>query len=149
MKGWLLTARAVLLGLVLGSLVNLGLVTAGAALVPLPAGVDPADTDSVAQAVHRFEFRHFVFPFLAHALGTFTGALVAALVARSHAVAAAVAVGMLFFAGGVAASTMIPAPLAFVVTDLLLAYGPTAAAGLLLARRVTAAPARERDGHGR
>lgn len=41
---------AVIVGLVLGGSVNMGIVMAGSSLIPPPAGVDPADADSIAAA---------------------------------------------------------------------------------------------------
>ena len=61
-------------------------------------------------------------PFLAHALGTFTGALAAYLIAASYKVQIAYVIGAVFLCGGVAASFMIPAPIWFIVLDLSAAY---------------------------
>lgn len=117
---------ALLAGLVVGSVVNMSLVALGPQLIPPPAGVDPRSAESLAQAIHLFEPRHFLMPWLAHALGTFTGALVAWWLAASRRALFAYAVGLLFLCGGVAASLMIPAPAWFIALDLLLAYLPMA-----------------------
>lgn len=117
---------ALLAGLVVGSLVNMALVTLGPQLIPPPAGVDTRSVENLAQAIHLFEPRHFLMPWLAHALGTFTGALVAWWLAASRRALFAYAVGLLFLCGGVAASLMIPAPAWFIAVDLLLAYLPMA-----------------------
>lgn len=117
---------ALLAGLVLGSVVNMALVTAGHAVLPLPPGTDPNDVASLAAVMPTLGPAHFAFPWLAHALGTFAGALVAALVAGPGRTAAAWTVGALFACGGLAAAWMIPAPAWFLAADLLLAYGPMA-----------------------
>ena len=44
--------------------------------------------------------KNFVFPFLAHALGTLAGAFVAAKIAASHKMRFALAIGFLFLLGG-------------------------------------------------
>src|SRR5690606_40764633 len=109
---------AVILGFVVGSVVNMAIVLSGPALIPPPAGVDVSDPESLAASMHLFEARHFVMPFLAHALGTFAGALVAWLVAASHKAAFAWTIGVLFLLGGTAACFMIPAPAWFMAVDL-------------------------------
>ena len=65
---------AVLAGLVIGIFVNGVLITISPMIIPPPAGVDVNDTESLSRAIHLFEPRHFIIPFLAHALGTLTGA---------------------------------------------------------------------------
>jgi hypothetical protein len=117
---------AVLAGLVVGGIVNMGLVLLGPALVPPPAGVDVTDAESLSRSIHLFEPRHFVMPLLAHAAGTFAGALVAFLLAASHRAGIAWAIGVLNLCGGIAASFMIPAPTWFIALDLLGAYLPMA-----------------------
>jgi hypothetical protein len=86
---------------------------------------------------HLYEPKHFLFPFLAHALGAFVGALVAFFVAGSRRHVFAYTVGGLFFAGGIAACFMIPAPAWFMALDLLAAYFPMAWLAILLGRRLT------------
>lgn len=126
---------AVIAGVVVGSLVNMAIVSVGPSLVPPPTGVDVTSAESLAASVHLFEPRHFATPFLAHAVGTFAGALVAWLLAASRKVRCAYAVGVVFLLGGIAASFMIPAPAWFIVLDLVVAYLPMAwLAGRLGAR---------------
>lgn len=104
----------------------MALVMLGSAVVPAPAGMDVTDAESVAASAHLFQPRHFLFPFLAHAIGTLAGATVAYVMAGSYRKAVAWAVGAVFFAGGIAAARMIPAPAWFIAVDLLLAYFPMA-----------------------
>jgi len=97
--------------------------------------VDVNDVESLRKAMHLFEPRHFVMPFLAHALGTLAGALAAYLIAASHKAQMAYVIGAIFLCGGVAASFMIPAPAWFIALDLLAAYLPMAWLGVQIARR--------------
>ena len=133
---------AVLLGIVVGSLVNMAIIAVGPALVPPPAGVDVDTAEGLAAGIHLFQPRHFLAPFLAHALGTLAGALVAWLVAASHKAAFAWAIGAVFLAGGVAAAVMIPAPAWFIALDLLLAYLPMAWLAIRAGRRLRPAALR-------
>lgn len=128
---------AVLVGLIVGSGVNMGLILLGPSIIPPPPGVDVSDPESISASMHLFETKHYVFPFVAHALGTLAGAVAAFLVAASHRVQMAYIIGAAFFAGGVAASFMIPAPKWFVIVDLVFAYFPMAWIGKELAVRVT------------
>lgn len=128
-------ALAVVLGIVIGSAVNMGLILVGARLIPPPAGVDVATMESLRASMHLFEPRHFLFPFLAHAAGTLVGALVATLVVAARSSRPAYAVGALFLAGGIANIFMLPAPVWFSAADLLLAYLPAAWLGHQLAIR--------------
>lgn len=134
-------AVAILAGLLIGGAVNMALVTVGPSLIPPPAGVDVTKVESIASAIHLFEPRHFVMPFLAHALGTLVGALVAFLAAATHRKLIAYAIGVVFLVGGVAASFMIPAPAWFIALDLLVAYLPMAWLGILIGSRVKRASA--------
>lgn len=122
MPNLLRNALALIVGLVLGGSVNMALIMLSPSLIPPPAGVDVSNAESLKQAIHLFEPRHFVMPFLAHALGTFTGALAAYLIAASYKVQIAYVIGVVFLCGGIAASFMIPAPLWFIGLDLSAAY---------------------------
>src|SRR5947208_715398 len=110
MKTILRNCLAVAIGLVLGCIVNMALVVAGPHVIPPPAGVDMSDAKSLAAGVHLLVPKHFLFPFLAHALGTLAGALATHLAASTRRSALAYVIGALFLAGGVAAACMIAAP---------------------------------------
>lgn len=83
--------------------------------------------------MHLFEPKHFVFPFLAHALGTFTGAFMTALIAASHQLKLALFIGTIFLAGGIYMVIALPSPVWFSVLDLGGAYIPMAYFGWKLA----------------
>ena len=134
MKTVLRNVLAFVLGIIVASILNMALVTLGPLVFPPPAGVNMSDATSLSSSVHLLEPRHFVFPFLAHALGTFAGAAIAYLVASHRSVMAWV-VGVFFLLGGIAACFMIRAPMWFVVVDLLFAYLPPAWLGARVASR--------------
>lgn len=131
---------ALVAGVVLGGTVNMALIMLSPSIIPLPAGVDPTDADSLSGAMHLLQPRHFVMPFLAHALGTLAGAITAYLVAASHRARFAWGIGGFFLLGGVAASFMIPAPAWFIAVDLLAAYIPMAWLGVRIGSRWTSPP---------
>ena len=138
MKTLLRNCLAVIVGLIAGSCVNMALVVTGPQVFPPPAGVNMADTASLGASIHLLEPRHFLFPFLAHALGTLTGALVAHVIASSRRTMFGFIIGALFLVGGISAAFMIPAPGWFIALDLVMAYLPMAWIGICLGRRFRA-----------
>jgi len=115
---------AVIAGIVVGSGVNMGIIMISGSLIPPPAGADVTTTEGLKASMHLFEPKHFLMPFLAHALGTLAGALVAATIAANHKMKFALGIAVFFLAGGIASVAMLPSPLWFSVTDLVLAYIP-------------------------
>ena len=126
---------SVLAGVVIGAGVNMALITVGPWLIPPPAGVDISSAEGLTEGMHLLSPRHFIMPFLAHALGTLVGALAAYLIAASYKVQIAYVIGVVFLCGGLAASFMIPAPSWFIALDLLVAYLPMAWLGIWLGSR--------------
>lgn len=127
---------AVIAGLLLGGIANMALVLTGPRLIPTPPGVNTADTASLAASIHLLEPKHFLFPFLAHAVGSLVGALVANLIGGSRRALLGYIVGGLTLIGGIAAARMIPAPAWFIALDLIVAYLPMAWLGNRLGQRL-------------
>ena|SRR5690606_15861095 len=134
MKTVAINIFAVIAGIVVGGLVNSGLVHVGPMIVPLPEGVDVTTVEGLRAGMDQLGPGNFLFPFLAHALGTLVGAFVAALIAASHGAKLAMVIGVFFLAGGIAAVSMIGGPMWFIVLDLVGAYIPMAWLGAVLAR---------------
>ncbi len=117
---------AVLAGLIAGSLVNMGLIVLGGQVIAPPAGADLTTAEGLKASMHLFAPRHFLFPFLAHALGTLAGALVATALTPARTTGPALVVGGLFLLGGIINAFMLPAPVWFIALDLAVAYLPAA-----------------------
>ena len=117
---------AVLAGMAAGSAVNMGLIILSPMVIPPPPGVDVTDMDSLASSMHLFQFKHLVFPFLAHALGTLAGAYLAVMIASEYRLKISMLIGSLFLLGGIANAMMLPAPAWYVGVDLIGAYLPMA-----------------------
>jgi hypothetical protein len=115
---------AVILGIVIGSIVNMSLINISNSVIPPPDGVDVKTLEGLKAGIHLFEPKHFIMPFLAHAIGTFAGALIALKIAASHQIKFAWSIGFFFLFGGTVNIFMLPSPLWFNITDLLLAYIP-------------------------
>lgn len=135
MKNLLRNTLAVVLGLVIGSIVNMSLIHVGMQLIPLPTGADVSTPEGLQAAIHLFEPQHFLTPFLAHAVGTLVGAFVAVLIAASQRQNIGYVVGVFFLAGGVYMVTILPAPLWFNALDVVVAYLPMAWLGGRIALR--------------
>lgn len=115
---------AAICGLVTGSVINMSIIMISGSIIPPPAGADITTTEGLTASMHLFEPRHFIFPFLAHTLGTFAGAFFASLIAANHKLKFAMGIGIFFLAGGIASVFMLPSPLWYTVLDLGLAYIP-------------------------
>lgn len=127
---------ALLAGIGIGTAVNMALITVSASLIPPPAGVDVSSAEGLSKGMHLMEPRHFIMPFLAHALGTLAGALAAYLIAATTKAQIAYAIGAVFLCGGVAAIFMIPAPAWFIALDLVAAYLPMAWLAIQIGARI-------------
>ncbi len=126
---------AVIVGILVGGTVNMALVVVSGHIIPPPEGTDVSSIESLQASIPLFEPKHFLFPFLAHALGTLVGALVASLIAASRRLLVAMLVGVFFMMGGLANVLVLPSPAWFSALDLLGAYLPMAWLGWRLSGR--------------
>ena len=117
---------AVIAGCLAGGLLNMGIIMISGSIIPPPEGVDNTTMEGLKAGLHLFQPKHFLFPFLAHAIGTFAGALLAAIIAANRKILFAFVVGVFFLAGGIANIMMLPSPIWFTVLDLVGAYIPMA-----------------------
>lgn len=135
---------AVLAGLVIGGIVNMLIVAIGPMVIPPPAGADVSSMEALSKSMPLFEPRHFIMPFLAHALGSLVGAIAAYMIAASHKTQMALVIGAFFLLGGAVASYMLPAPAWFEALDLLVAYLPMAWLGSKIGARLQGRPVSHR-----
>lgn len=117
---------AVLAGIIIGSVVNMGIIMISGSIIPPPEGADMTTMDGLKESMYLFQPKHFIFPFLAHALGTFVGALLAAVISVKHKMKFALGVGAAFLIGGIINVFMLPSPVWFNVIDIAGAYIPMA-----------------------
>ncbi|MEM8894471.1 MAG: hypothetical protein AAGC88_07835 [Bacteroidota bacterium] len=108
-----------------GSAVNMGLVQAGHTIFPID-GVDPNDMEALSAIMPTLGFEYFIFPFLAHALGTLVGAIVAGTIATTQQMKISLGIGGFFLLGGIAVNFILPGPIWFAVVDIQFAYIPMA-----------------------
>ena len=117
---------AFITGVLLGMMVNMGLIILGSILIPTPEGF----------ATMFASAQNFIFPFLAHALGALVGAFLAAKIANSYQLPLAMSIGVFFLIGGVTMVYILPAPVWFIYTDLIVAYIPMGYLGWIIAKKV-------------
>ena len=104
-------------GGLVGMVVNMGLIISGNQLIPFEDGINPMNAT-------MWEIKYFIFPFFAHAIGTLSGAFVAAKFSASYHMIFAICIGMFFLLGGITMVFILPAPIWFIVIDLIFAYLP-------------------------
>lgn len=113
----------------------MALIMLSGSIIPLPAGVNPEDIESIKANMHLYEAKHFIMPFLAHALGTFVGAVVAIKIAASYKTVFAYVIGGMFMIGGIMMAVDLPGPTWFEVADVVLAYLPMSCLALKLFKK--------------
>jgi hypothetical protein len=125
---------AVIAGLVVGMFINSFVVKIGPSIIPMPEGVDTSTQEGLEAAMDLFKPKHFIAPFIAHALQALVGAFIAVKLAASRHFLLAMIIGALSLLGGIAAVAMFGGPTWYVITDLALAYFPMAWLGWKLAK---------------
>jgi len=133
MNSTLKNTIAIIAGLVIGSIINLGIIMISSSTIPPPNGADITTMEGLKETMHLFEPKHFLFPFLAHAIGTLIGAFAASKFAATKQRSMALIVGILFLIGGTINVFLLSAPMWFNATDLIVAYIPMAIIGWKLA----------------
>jgi len=128
----------VIAGVIIGGMVNLGIIKYGMMIIPPPEGVDVMNVDSIKENMHLYQFKHFITPFLAHAMGTLVGAFIAAKISGIHQLRLGLFIGTFFLIGGILMVMSLPAPMWFNVLDLVGAYLPMGWLGAKLASNKTA-----------
>jgi len=124
---------AVIAGIIVGSIVNMSLIIVSGKIIPPPNGIDVTTEAGLKTAMHLMEPKHFLFPFLAHALGTLIGAFITAFLAANNKLILAVVIGTIFLFGGISMIISLTAPMWFNITDAIFAYIPMALFGYYLA----------------
>ena len=108
---------AILGGIVIGMVVNMGLIITGNQFIPFEDDMNPMNAT-------MWEIKYFLFPFLAHAIGTLVGAFIVARYSASYHMILSISVGVFFLLGGISMVFIMPAPLWFILVDIFLAYIP-------------------------
>ena len=97
MNSTLRNILSVIGALIIGGVINLGIIKLGTSIIPAPEGVDPNDINSIKANVQLYSASHFLVPFLAHAIGTLAGAYAVSRLAVSRHKTLALIIGGVFF----------------------------------------------------
>ena len=112
----------VILGIIIGMIVNMGLIIIGGIFFPLTDNLEPMNAIN-------WDFKYFIFPFLAHSIGTLSGAFIVSKISRNSHIIMPLIVGLYFLSGGLYMVTILPAPTWFILLDIILCYIPMALLG--------------------
>ena len=122
MKQTLKNIAIVILGIIVGMIVNIGLIILGGTILPPSENFEPMNA-------MNWDFKYFIFPFLAHSIGTLSGALIVSKLSNKSSIILPLIVGLYFLMGGIYMITILPAPMWFVLLDVILGYIPMALLG--------------------
>ncbi len=125
-----------LLGIIVGGMVNMTLIMNSSKLIPPPIGTNLTTEAGLIAAMPLMQPIHFLMPFLAHAIGTLVGAFIVTAIAISRQKTLALIIGLQFFIGGAMMVYKLPSPIWFNLTDLILAYFPFALLGYWLCKKI-------------
>ena len=126
MKQTLKNIAIVILGIIVGMIVNIGLIILGGTIFPPSENFEPMNA-------MNWDFKYFIFPFLAHSIGTLSGAIIVSKLSKKSSIILPLIVGIYFLLGGIYMITILPAPMWFVLLDVVLGYIPMALLGWKLA----------------
>ena len=120
MKMLLKNIGIIVLGIIIGMIVNMTLIIIGEIIFVPTNHFDPMNAIN-------WDFKYFIFPLLAHSIGTFSGSFIVSRLSSS--IAMSLIVGIYFLAGGIYMVTILPAPMWFVILDISVCYIPMALLG--------------------
>ncbi|MFM2228348.1 MAG: hypothetical protein RL664_1691 [Bacteroidota bacterium] len=135
MKGIVLNVFVFVACVFAGGIANGLIINYSDAIIPPPVGSNLTTEEGLKAAMAVMEPKHFIMPFLAHAIGTLVGAFFVTLFIKDRKLFRALLVGFLFFLGGAWMVFELPSPLWFDAVDLGLAYIPMAWIGYKLGLR--------------
>ena len=133
MKQALKNIAIVLLGIIFGMIVNIGLIILGGTIFP------PSENFEPMNAIN-WDLKYFIFPFLAHSIGTLSGAFIVSKLSKKSSIILPLVVGLYFLSGGIYMITILPAPMWFVLLDVILGYIPMALLGWKISKWIVPFP---------
>jgi len=109
---------AIVVGLFIGGMVNMGIISMIPKFFPYPEGLDPNVMEDIATFMQSAPLGAFILVWLAHWGQAFVGAFVAAFLSPKYKMICALIVGAFTLVGGIMMVFMIPSPVWNVVIDL-------------------------------
>ncbi len=127
-------ALGVILGVIIGAMANMSIIMLSPYIITPPNNADLTNMETLQKTMPLMQTKHFIMPFLAHALGTLVGAFIAIKITKTYKILWGFLIGLVFFYGGMETVKMLPSPAWFNITDLALAYFPMAYIGIAIAK---------------
>ena len=137
---------AVILGLVVGSIVNSAFIAVSNAIYPLPDTVDQNDMEAFSAYVaeNGLPVGALLIVLLAHSGGSLASGVVCGFVAKRAWIPGAIGLGVLWTCAGILMLFLIPAPIWFAIADIAL-YIPAAIVGVIIGGKIPPFPNRMID----
>ena len=98
---------AVILAIFAAAIITFSIIVLGHEIVPTPDGMDTNDVESIKSNFHLFELKHFLFPLIAHGLGTLVASYLVARFAKTHKFWFALGIGVVFMLASLSLSLKI------------------------------------------
>ena len=112
----------IILGIIIGMIVNMSLIILGGKIFTPTENLEPMNAIN-------WDLKYFIFPFLAHSVGTLSGAFIVSKLSKKSHIIFPLIVGLYFLSGGIYMVTILPAPMWFILLDLIICYIPMSLIG--------------------
>ena len=122
MKKILKNIGIIISGIIIGMIVNMGLIILGGIIFTPTENFEPMNAIN-------WDLKYFIFPFLAHSIGTLSGSYLVSRLSRNSHIIFPLIIGLYFLSGGIYMVTILPAPMWFVFLDLIVCYVPISLIG--------------------
>jgi len=86
----------ILVAILAAAMVTFSINVIGHYIIPPPEAIDTNDFESIKNNFHLFRTQHFIFPLLAHAIGTLASSYLISCMATSHKIWFALVLGIVF-----------------------------------------------------
>ncbi len=109
---------ATIAGFIAASLIVYLIEQIGWKFFPLPDTINPMDAESLKQNIDLIPKGSMIFVILAHAIGTFSGMILAGFISKKSLIPSYIVGGLMILAT-ITNLVMIPSPIWFIILDLL------------------------------
>ena len=104
-------------GIIIGMIINMGFIVIGGRIFPLTDNFD-------AMNAINWDIKYFIFPLLAHSIGTLMGSFAVSRISKNSNIVLPILIGVWFLFGGIIMSVILPAPIWFILIDIIICYIP-------------------------
>ena len=104
MKKILKNIGIIISGIIIGMIVNMGLIILGGIIFTPTENFEPMNAIN-------WDLKYFIFPFLAHSIGTLSGSYFVSRLSRNSHIIFPLIIGLYFLSGGIYMVKILPAPI--------------------------------------